>query len=709
MARRSRVVRGSCESSGGECRRSRARPYSPPMDRRRTLALIAVAMLARLAAPATAQDAPPPPPQPAPQQPPAQPIRFADLPPPLRLGVRVEDLRRKTPVIPVVVLVSDGASYTEAIARWTPAARYPVLWDNGTPSAREDIARFVRAFAPAKVIRYSAAAEETFRRDRGLEHAAMNWPETAHDRAGVLDEAFARAWGAAKHAEFPTKLKAHGLLPPGVIVSNPDDPAWPAALALAAGRAQPVHWIAVPGRLDDEMPLADAESLAAEIESGCDASRLAWRDTGDVLDAVTICLNAPVKVKVGPDKFVALTDFIGRRPVDGAASRETGVRWAWAGQVHGSEPQAAYRAMAALFLAPRRAWLFDGYPDSPPWSNFDATKAGAALRRAGLEVSIDDTPRQGRDDWLRRASNPLDAGLVLLNTKGNADFFELEPGMGRPGDAPILAVPAIVHMVHSWSAAWPGDRETVAGRWFERGAYAYAGSVQEPFLQAFVPTPVLAARITAHFPWGAAARLDAGPAWRIAVFGDPLITWGPDAPRVEGEPPLDGTHDAADAVPAAVQEKRWADALAALTILGRDDDAAKLAAALMKDDPKAVTPEVVRAAIMPLFRTGRIDDLVEAFGSLGPEEDSDPWLRDALWLAGAPRLAGTPDQKLLGALRTHLRRDQPGRDAATLAPFVASLYGRDSAASMLREARAKSARAPDLQALDEAERRLRGR
>lgn len=677
------------------------------MERRTPPMIAAIALVIALGSSAGAQDAP----TPAPQQPPAQPLRFADLPPPLRLGVRVEDLRRKMPVIPVVVLVADAASYTEAIARWTPQGRYPVLWDNGTSAAREDIARFVRAFAPARVIRYSAAAEESFRRDRKIAVPPAAWPPGSQERALLLSASMARAWGASQREDLPAKLSALGLAPPGVVVADPDDPAWPAALALAAGRVQPLIWTRVPGRLDDEMPLPVAEQLAGAIENAITSLGLPWSDSGDMIDAVTLCLNAPVKVKIGPDRNVATTDFIGRRPTDGggAASRETGMRWAWAGQVHGSEPQAAYRAMCALFLTPRRAWLFDGYPDNPPWSNYDATKAGEPLRRGGIATIIDDTPRQGRDDWLRRASNPLDAGLVLLNTKGNADFFELEPGMARPSDTPILAVPAIVHIVHSWSAAWPSDRETVAGRWFERGAYAYTGSVQEPFLQAFVPTPVLAARIAAHFPWGAAARIDSGPAWRIAVFGDPLITWGPDAPRLEGEPPLDGTQDAADAVSDAVKEKRWTDALAALVIVGRDDDAAKLAAALLNDDPKSVTPEVSRAAIMPLFRTGRIDQLVECFAYLGAGDDTDPWLRDALWLVGAPRLAGTPDQKLLGALRTHLRRDQPGQDASTLAPFVASLYGRDSAASMLREAREKSARAPDRQALDDAERRLKGR
>jgi hypothetical protein len=364
--------------------------------------------------------------------------------------------------------------------------------------------------------------------------------------------------------------------------------------------------------------------------------------------------------------------------------------------------------MCGLFLSPRRAWLFDGYPESAPWSVYDATRAADALRASGIEPLVDDSPRQGRDVWLSRVRRPLDAGLVLVNSKGNADFFDLEPGRCSPADAPMLGVPAMVHFVHSWSAAWPVERTTVAGRWLERGAYAYAGSVQEPYLQAFVPTPVVAARLVSTFPWGAAVRVDGGPAWRIAVIGDPLITLGPDAPAATIDLPLQGV-SVADGVAPAVKERRFVDALRLLTILGRDGDAAELAAALLAEDRAAVSSEVAAAAVMPLFRTGRNGPLIDAFGALGPADTFDPGLLDALWLSALPRAAGGGDEKSLAALRPRLRPGQIGRDAASIAPAFSARFGRDAALGMLRDARAASTSSVDTDAADGAIQRLQGR
>lgn len=555
------------------------------------------------------------PPQPggAPPQPQGQPVRFEDLPPAIRLGLRVEAVRRSVPVISAVVLVKDEVSFIEAVAHWSPKIRYPVLYDDGTPLAHEDIARFVRAFKPARVVRWSAP-----------EPGAGDAP----GRRDAIDRAVVRSWDAETPAEFVARLNELKIAPPGVVVASTSDPAWTAALALAAARAQPILWAEVAGGVSDDMPLEEASRFCSVLEGSCDKIGAPWRDLGDAIDAVTICLNGPAKVRVGPDKLVAATDFIGRRRIDGAASRETGARWAWAGQVHGSEAQASYRAMCAIFLSARSAWLFDGYPAGAPWNTFDATRAAEFLREGtpAIEAAVDDMPRGDRLHWLRRCAKPLDAGLVLVNSKGLANVFETEPGACRPGDIPVLSVPAAVHFVHSWSAAWPSDRSTVAGRWLERGAYAYTGSVQEPFLQAFVPTPIFAARMVSSFPWGAAGRQDSGPAWRIAIFGDPLMTFGPGAPASDAElpSPLDSAEDIASGLAPALKEKRFAEALDLLTLLGRDADAARLAGGVLRDKPAAFTPEVARAAIPPLFRAGTLDDLIAAFNQTGLTEQGPP-------------------------------------------------------------------------------------
>lgn len=679
------------------------------------VAAIAAAGVAAAQAPPAGQTPPPQPGQ-------TQQLRFEELPPAMRLGLRADSVRRSAAVIRTVVLVSDPASYVEAVARWSIKGRYPVLFDDGSALMREDIARFVRAFKPDRVVRFSAADEARLRAERGDNAPAPLWPADAAGRQAMMDGALFRAWGTASAQEFVAKLAELQLPPPGVVVANPSDPAWPAALALAAGRAQPFLWGALSGSVNGTLASDEAERFCASLETSCQNMGLPWRDLGDAVDAVTLCLNAPARVQMGVDKIVALTDLIGRRLPDGAPDRENGVRWAWAGQVFGSEAQSSYRAMCPLFLPSvpsTRAWLFDGYSDTTPWNAFDMTKAGEMIRQGGgsgptgIETLVDDAfDGVGRSHWLRRVARPIDAGLILVNTKGMSESFDLDPGICRSGDVPSLVTPAVVHFVHSWSAEAPAERATIAGRWLERGAYAYAGSVHEPFLQAFVPQPAFAARMVSYFPLGAAARLD-GPAWRIAVLGDPLLTFGPAPPTSDLTLPLEGVHDVAEDVPAALKEDRFADALDLLTLLGRDGDAVRLATALRSADPKAFTPEVARAAIPALFREGELEDLVAASQqAAGLAGDLEPPLRDFIWLAGSARAeaaSSQPDEKLIGALRAAIRPDQAGADAATIAPAMTILYGREPALGMLRSIREKTSHPTDTAALDAAIARLSGR
>ncbi len=660
---------------------------------------------------------------PTPGQPAPTTVRFEDLPPAMRLGVRVEAVRRGLTVLPVVVIVPDGDSYIEAIAGWTVRLRYPVLIDDGTPAALEDIARFVRGFAPLRVVRWTAP-------NAGVP------PRSDAERRARVEGAVVRAWrdpaGAGPEpAPAPTDMlgtwKSYRLTPMGVVAANELDTAWTGALALAAGRAQPIAWVRARSGVHAEFAPAEVDALAEAIEAACRATGLAWEGLGDSLDAVTLALNTPHRVRVREREQLATTDVIGRVPAppgssaDEAGRRRAGGRWAWTGQVFGTEPQAAYRAMCALFLMPSRAWVFDGYPDSQPWLVYDGEAAGGTLTRAGLRVVVDDAPSNGPARWRSRAARPLDADLVLINSKGNSDFFALEGGQCAPGDVPLLAVPGVVHLVHSWSAAWPLERATVAGRWLEHGAYAYYGSVQEPMLAAFVPTPTLAARMVSNFPLGAAVRVDDGPAWKLALFGDPLITLGPPAPRapLEGEGasplPLPGARNVEDELREALEREEFAGALAALSLLGRDSDAARLVRALLQERPAAVTPEVAAGAVLPVFRAGDgagapdTATLVALYSALPVDAASAPLLRDALWLAAGPGLRTLDDERLIGLLRTNLRADQPGRDAAAIARAVLGVQGREPAMTMLAAARAASKSGPDIEAADEAMRRIEGR
>lgn len=599
-------------------------------------------------------------------------------PPQLLLGQKAESLRRATKALSTLVIVRDDASYIAAIEAWSPNRIFPVLIDDGSIAAQERIGMFARAFRPARIVEWRAPSAPA---DAGPASFARVDPPT-------LERALARAWDvtptedAAPQRTLLDAWKAGGWSPIGVVVTGRGDPAWPAALALAAGRAQPIIFIEARRQPSGWLKHNDARELARSVQTAVDALGLPRKGVGEAggIDSVALCLNAPVKFSTPGDsgrELLALSDLVGREATDDAA------RWAWAGQIIGDAPQAAYQAMCSLFLQPARAWLFDGYQDKPPFSTFDATAAARIFEELRFPHDLHDSPANSAREWRRRALRPLNAELVFVNTSGNADFFDLLPGRCGAGDVPLLSTPAAVHFVHSFSAERPTDRGTIAAQWLANGAFAYVGSVHEPFLNAFVPTPQFVARIASGAPWAAAARHDGFKLWKVAVLGDPLYTLGPAMQRDDAAPELTGALTIADGLRAALAEKRYAEGLRTLALLGRDADAVKLGRALLDQQPQDVTPAVARQIVLPAFRAGDWQAVSLAFARLDNDARKDPALLDALWLSALSPMEDGSDLTPLELLRANLRAEMPQQDARILAGAWAKRFGRESATAML--------------------------
>ena len=64
------------------------------------------------------------------------------------LGSRSAQMQRDLPIVHQVVLVPDEATYLDEISRWSPQARWPVLFDK-EPFASQ----FIRRFDPEQVWR----------------------------------------------------------------------------------------------------------------------------------------------------------------------------------------------------------------------------------------------------------------------------------------------------------------------------------------------------------------------------------------------------------------------------------------------------------------------------------------------------------------------------------------------------------------------------
>ncbi len=66
----------------------------------------------------------------------------------IKLGLRVEQVNQSFGLIDRVVLVPDGATYLDELSKWTPAGRWPVLFEDDHLAAM-----FIRRFRPHQVVR----------------------------------------------------------------------------------------------------------------------------------------------------------------------------------------------------------------------------------------------------------------------------------------------------------------------------------------------------------------------------------------------------------------------------------------------------------------------------------------------------------------------------------------------------------------------------
>lgn len=592
------------------------------------------------------------------------------LPPPVVLGQRLRHSRNAQHDLSTVVVVPDSESYLAAISAWTPTTRFPVLIDDGSRVGREDVARFVRGYQPLRVVTWAKPGSKPV-------HLA-----TLEELQGVV----AKVWGAEKADGTPGQTetiaawKKLGHTPPGLVVVGADDTAWTAAVALAAGRGELLLGTKVKGPVDRACSPDEADVLSREVEAAAAASGYSWRGLGDDLEAVTLCAGVPNRIIKGPNDFFAMTDKIGRLG-DGLAAKE---RWAWAGQIFGSPGHAAYMAMCALFIEPRGAWLFDGYEDGPPWNQFSCREAAKVLGQVKLPCEVIGPPGNDLARWQGRAARPVEAGLILVNTKGNDDFFDLNKGRAVPGDVPQLTLPAAVSMVHSWSASNIGRRDRLAGRWLERGVFCYAGSVSEPYLQAFVPTPNVCGRMLAGAPFGASLRQDNAPLWKIAIFGDPLFSLGATGKRVGDDPPLAGVRSIDESLRDMLTQGDLDRAVRVLLTQGRDDAVTKVAEAVLNDPTQKLSPEAASDCVLPAFRMSRNDLVWKIFARGGSVALHDPTLLDALWLSTKPLLEGHADGALFGLMEHALRPDQAARDAGVLGRAILQVQGIDAAQAMFQ-------------------------
>ncbi|HKI16473.1 MAG TPA: hypothetical protein VKA15_01255, partial [Isosphaeraceae bacterium] len=448
-------------------------------------------------------------------------------------------------VIDQVCLVPDVPSFLEAISFWDEGHFFPILLDSPASALP-----FLRAFRPARVIRYVSAASSAAGSDLSYGQTGENPSDAVWQRAiRSLISACSPTPGALAHltgTDDPAPKLAQGA--PGLVLTEAESPMFAGAVALAAGRFQRVlrvEPVVTSGthsddrnrapRLGDVLSSEGAWQFVKRIEAHVAAAVPHYDQLGDDCDFLTLAADWPYRYNVeqasGPARGTyALDDLIGRRldPDGEGWLNRMRHRWAYAGRLIGDSASSVARAMAALFLQPKSALLWNTYYGGVPWSEYDMNRAAGRLRQDVLGMGAVELRAGRRADlasWHRMLNPTNRFGLVFVNSSGVPRRFAIEGGPGRPADLP-RGLPVAVSMIHSFSAADLTDPHTIGGRWLEQGAYIFYGSVFEPYLPAF-RTPTLVADLLAQgIPFVAALRQGEAEAfghpWRLIYLGDPL-------------------------------------------------------------------------------------------------------------------------------------------------------------------------------------------
>jgi len=620
---------------------------------------------------------------------------FQRLPWQVQLGIRVAAAEAMCPVMPQVTLVPDEATFLDEIGRWSLTARWPVLIEDERFSPL-----FVRAFRPERVVRRPSVGP------RPADGELMR----------KMVATVSLAWNGAADRSPDEAFRAVGLASPGVVVTSAADPAWPAAVALAAGRGQPLVFLDGDfGGLDDTLDAGGFGGLRQAIERALDSCGFPYRQPGNPVGAITVArMMAPrTKFLQPPELRPGLPASAGFGPEDPLATldllfrRDDGSRYAIGGWIFGDSARAAYMAMCSLFLPRQELWFVSGYPRDGNWSAYEIRKPAERARELGYATRTWDAEAMSLANWRRFLLGGIEPDVLLMNSSGDPEWFSLYASdRARVADVPFLRKPLALSLIHSWSLKRPGDRDTVGGRWLERGVYSLYGSVHEPFLGAFVPPAVMVERIASFAPFLVAARMtegEFGKPWRLVAIGDPLMLAIPPAARRIPVAPLpdDGATDLRRATIARLKAARerpdaaeFAAVMRDLVLLGEDDVAVGLWKVAEQAEFRA---SIAPLALGPLFRKREFDAFVSAF-RLYRHRNPDDF--DMLWHLATPRITSLDEMQLMLLVQS-LRPGDPAGDLAILVPGLDRVLGPDGADRIL-DLEARKAKDPKVKSRIEA-------
>lgn len=419
----------------------------------------------------------------------------------LTLGRTVRTIRQRVPTVSRVVFVTDEQTYLNELGRWTLDARWPVLFEDDVYAPM-----FIRRFQPAEILLADPLPD------------SPDWGTLSRaDRESRIRSVIDTTWTTSTDEDAnPAPPR-----PAGLVLTSLNDPAWCAAVALAADRGQPL------GSLEGgyagpsaALPHDRFTDLAQKVERAVKDTGRSYHKLGDDVDAVTIARSMAGRYRSTADPE---SDLLAT--TDGLCRNADGTRWAVTGWLFGTREFTVYQAMCSIFLTHHSSLLFNTYPQSEPWNVYGMSEPAQAMRTAQFSVRECVGSDAQLAGWHGLRPEGLRSDLVMVNTKGMRNWAAMNGGTrAYAQDMPVLDFPTAVYFIHSWSAMLPDKTDTIAGRWLNHGAYAYVGSMSEPYLQAFLPPRFMTARVLAGMPFLVAARQTESKPWKVNTIGDPLFT-----------------------------------------------------------------------------------------------------------------------------------------------------------------------------------------
>ena len=608
------------------------------------------------------------------------PAAVAPTPPwPVLLGARVMLCERNRPVASRVVLVPDAATYLEQISKWSPLGQWPVLFEDDPGTSQ-----FIRAFQPDEILVVPAT-------ERRL-------PEELESRQRLATAVAKISFGATDprigFREYYEKL---GWRPPGFVVTSMNDPAWTAGVALAAGRGLPLVFVDGDfGGPNQELPATRLRELELMIRDGARSTGYEWSALGDDLDAVAVCRSLPGRCRMDVP-VAAQVRLQGRGPGDGPYAtmdalcrNDDGQRWGYAGWIFGDEGRAAVMAMSSIFLDRRNIWMFSGYEKEGQWNVYEVSKPAGRLAELGYASLFFETGDADLASWLRLLRGAIPADVLFMNSHGSPTLFHVSGNQrAYPQDIPFSEKPLALQMIHSFSLKQPASPDTVGGRFLDRGVYAYVGSVDEPYLSAFIPPSLAVERLAAGVPFLLAGRYWPGGGimngvWKITAIGDPFMQAIPPQLRVikpaVDAPAIQGGVDLLDLAKAAMAATKTdpmqgAEAIRLLELLGRDKIAVQVWKNIESSDDQPAIAAAAAEVIGSLFREKDWPEFLEAYRRLSRENRSRD-SQDMLWHLATPRLNSISDPDTIAFLSAEIREPMPAVDLERLMPHLDRVLGR---------------------------------